>query len=408
VMDEEVSASDGEPIRVLTRAEFVEEVFYDSGYTVGAQIVGFNLPFDLSRLAIRHSSARRGMRGGFSLVLSEKEGRRAVAVKHLSQRTALIRFTGTRPEEKGAENDDIDPDAPHETEEVDEPDRGYFVDVKTVAAALTSQAHSLESLSVLLKVPTPKELSEEHGGPLTKEYIRYGLRDVQTTWECFDVLAQRFATFQLEDTSLYDLYSEASLGKAYLRTMNIKPWRQVQPDFPPKLVGHILSAYFGGRSEMHIRRQIVPVIHCDFLSMYPTVCTLMGLWEFVRANGITHSDDTQAIRELIAAPLETLVEHLRREDGWTPNRIGAGPAGPQSLPGPGAISRERDRNHRPQLSRCPRAAVVYARRCARVKDFDRRNAQCGWRYPLRGKGKAGRPQIRRGRGGDHRPGEAYP
>jgi hypothetical protein len=76
-----------------------------------------------------------------------------------------------------------------------------------------------------------------------------GLRDVQTTWECFDELAQRFATFGLEETGLYDLYSEASLGKAYLKTMNVKPWRQVQPDFPPKLIGHILSSYYGGRAE---------------------------------------------------------------------------------------------------------------------------------------------------------------
>ena len=57
------------------------------------------------------------MRGGFSLVLSEKEGRPAVTVKHLSQRAAMIRFTGARPEESKAEIEDIDPDAPHESEE---------------------------------------------------------------------------------------------------------------------------------------------------------------------------------------------------------------------------------------------------------------------------------------------------
>jgi len=307
VMEEETPGPDGERICVRTRAEFVEKVFYDSGYAIGAQISGFNLPFDLSRLAIRHSSARRSMRGGFSLILSEKEGRPAVAVKHLSQRAAMIRFTGIRPEKK-AEEENIDPDAPHETEVKADTDRGYFVDVKTLAAALTSRSHSLESLSTLLKVPTPKEPSDDHGDALKPEYIRYALRDVQTTWECFDVLARRFKTFGLADTGLYDLYSEASLGKAYLKTMNIKPWRQVQPGFPPKLIGHILSAYYGGRSEVHIRRQIVPVIHCDFLSMYPTVCTLMGLWEFVRANGITHGDHTQAIRGLIATPREALVE----------------------------------------------------------------------------------------------------
>jgi hypothetical protein len=58
VIDDERSNSDGVPICLRTRAEFVEEVFYRSAYAFGAQIVGFNLPFDLSRLAIRYPSAR--------------------------------------------------------------------------------------------------------------------------------------------------------------------------------------------------------------------------------------------------------------------------------------------------------------------------------------------------------------
>jgi hypothetical protein len=339
VIDDERSNSDGVPICLRTRAKFVEEVFYKSGYAFGAQIVGFNLPFDLSRLAIRHASARavtpprtkeeieadapknesnRTMAGGFSLRLSEDWP--PVAVKHLSQRAALIRFTGDRPavDTTAEEESDDDPDAeaPDETEKKIGPDRGYFVDVKTLAAALTSKSHSLASLSGLLKVPTLKKESDEHGGALTTDYVRYGLRDVQTTWECFDHLARRFASFGLHETGLYELYSEASLGKAYLRAMGIKPWQEVQRGFPLHLVGAIMSAYFGGRAEVHIRRQITPVVHTDFLSMYPTVCTLMGLWNFVRANGVTHQDDTNAVTALVARPREELVEHLRKKDGW--------------------------------------------------------------------------------------------
>jgi hypothetical protein len=317
-IDDERSNSDGEPICVRTRAEFVDEIFYRSAYAVGAQIVGFNLPFDLSRLAIRHASARRSMKGGFSLTLSENWP--AVAVKHLSQRAALIRFTGDRPaaetiaEEES--DDDSDAETPDETEKKVGPDRGYFVDVKTLAAALTSRSHSLASLSELLKVPTPKKELDEHGGALTPDYVRYGLRDVQTTWECFDHLALRFASFGLAETGLYELYSEASLGKAYLRAMGIKPWQEVQRGFPLHLVGAIMSAYFGGRAEVHIRRQITPVVHTDFLSMYPTVCTLMGLWSFVRAKGMTHHDDTNAVTALVAQSREELVELLRKKDGW--------------------------------------------------------------------------------------------
>ena len=145
---EEESNSDGERVCLRTRAEFIDEVFYQSGQAVGAQIVGFNLPFDLSRLAIRHASARRSMKGGFSLTLSEDWP--PVAVKHLSQRAALIRFTGDRPTtETSAEeesDDDLEDAAPDETEKEPSTTGGYFVDVKTLAAALTSKSHSLASL----------------------------------------------------------------------------------------------------------------------------------------------------------------------------------------------------------------------------------------------------------------------
>src|SRR5271166_4901620 len=165
VMADEEANSNGERMRLLTRTEFVNDVFYGSGYAVGAQIVGFNLPFDLSRLAIRHASARRNMRGGFSLTLSEDWP--PVAVKHLSQRSALIRFTGERPAKElnadQEQDDDTDNDIADETDEQVGPDRGYFVDVKTLAAALTSKSHSLASLSALLNVPTQKEESDEHG-----------------------------------------------------------------------------------------------------------------------------------------------------------------------------------------------------------------------------------------------------
>lgn len=43
---------------------------------------------------------------------------------------------------------------------------------------------------------------------------------------------------------------------------------------------------------------------------------LMRLWEFVRANGLAHSDDAPAIRELLATPRDVLVERLRRKNGW--------------------------------------------------------------------------------------------
>ena len=314
-IEREEPGPDGERIRLLTREQFVNDVFYRCGYAVGAQIVGFNLPFDLSRLAIGYVNARRRMLGGFSLRLSELSGHPPVAVKHLSQRAAFIQFTGSGRAKK-AHSSDIGKDAPIDEEAETAIDRGYFVDVKTLAAAITSGSHSLASLSRLLDVLTKKSPSEEHGGPLSEDYIRYALSDVQATWECFEKLAERFTAFGLGRTGLNELYSEASLGKAYLKAMNIRPWRKAQPDFSAAIIGNILSAYFGGRAEVHIRRQIVPVIHCDFLSMYPTVCTLMGLWNFVRSTGVTYRDNTEQIRVLLETPKSELVASFRKQAAW--------------------------------------------------------------------------------------------
>jgi hypothetical protein len=40
------------------------------------------------------------------------------------------------------------------------------------------------------------------------------------------------------------IYSEAGLGKAYLKQMGVQPWQDVQPDMPPDLTGAIVSSYY--------------------------------------------------------------------------------------------------------------------------------------------------------------------
>lgn len=267
----------GERLRLLSRAEFVEEIIFKWGYELRGLIVGFNLPFDISRLATAHTFAKGSMRGGFSFVLAPR--RANIRVKHLSRRAAFIEFAGKDGDDK-------------------RPDRGLFLDVKTLGATLTGQSHSLQSLTQLLKT-TPKSPLDDYDGELTPEMIAYCLNDTQATWECFAELKRRFEGFELAQTEPHELYSEASLGKAYLQTMGVQPWRLAQPDFPPELIGQIMSTYYGGRAEVHIRREIVPVIHCDFLSMYPTVCTLMRLWHFVIAEGVAWSDATADVRKFV-------------------------------------------------------------------------------------------------------------
>jgi hypothetical protein len=279
-------------LELLTATEFVENVFFKFGYELRATIVGFNLPFDISRLAVRHGPARRRpMRGGFSFQLSENRWLPRVQVKHLSRRASMIRFTAPRRQRtpRGMRKHTRVPVR-----------RGFFVDVKTIGAALTSRSDTLASLAEFLDVPSRKLATEEHGGPLSREYIGYAVNDTQVTWECYAELSRRYAMHALKQTPMHRVKSEAGIGKAYLKEMRVQPWQLMQPDFPPEIINIIMQTYFGGRSEVHLRRVIFQILYCDFLSMYPTVRTLMGLWRWVIAKDVSWRDTTGEMRALLA------------------------------------------------------------------------------------------------------------
>lgn len=59
-----------------------------------------------------------------------------------------------------------------------------------------------------------------------------------------------------------------------------------QSGFPNAYIGYAQGAFFGGRTSVHIRKVICPVVYTDFLSMYLTVNSLMSLWRFVIASGV--------------------------------------------------------------------------------------------------------------------------
>jgi hypothetical protein len=136
-----------------------------------------------------------------------------------------------------------------------------------------------------LETPAQKLEMEEFGGPLRLKDIDYVLQDVEVSWQCCQALRSRYDLRGLVETSINKILSEASLGKAYFQKMGIRPLREVQPDFPDRLTGIATSAYYGGRSEVRWRRFIRQVLYSDFLSMYPTVCTLMGLRNFLSLKG---------------------------------------------------------------------------------------------------------------------------
>ena len=122
---------DARCIELLTIAEFRSGVFLKYGYVRQGMVVGFNLPFDISRIAVSHGSARREMRGGFSFDLTGNSEDPRVRVKHLSPRAALIDFgvPGEQETTRAWRNRGMRVPAY----------RGHFVDIKTLASALLSR-----------------------------------------------------------------------------------------------------------------------------------------------------------------------------------------------------------------------------------------------------------------------------
>jgi hypothetical protein len=261
--------------------------FYNAVYKGRALLVGFNLPFDLSRIAFASRPARGRFAGGFSIALWSylKQGvervdphRPSIGIKHIDSKRALKGFTARY----GADLSDLIP----EDSVTGEPEKGYkfrghMLDLRTLAFALTDRSYSLESACRAFGVEHGKQHVAKHG-VVTKSYIDFNRRDVQATSElAVKLLAEyRKHPINLQPTKAY---SPASIGKAYLRAMGIGPILERQPDFPAAYLGFAQTAFFGGRTSAHIRKIPVPVVYVDFLSMYPTVNGLMDLRQFLVA-----------------------------------------------------------------------------------------------------------------------------
>jgi hypothetical protein len=245
------------------------------------------------------------MRGGFSLKLSPFNYQPPVQVKHLSKYVSIIRFAApfvspnSRSQLKHGKRN------PHK--------RGYFLELRALAAALFSRSFTLAKLAEFLGVNHAKLETDHHGKPLTRQYLEYAERDVLTTWECYRELVRRYEALELRNTPVQRIFSEASIGKAYFAEMGIEPWFNVQKGIPRQLLAQILSAYFGGRSEVRIRRELRQVVLCDFLSMYPTVCTLTGLWPYVIGRGMGWREGT---REVSRALQSWTLKDLQNKANW--------------------------------------------------------------------------------------------
>ena len=269
---------------VLPCAKFIERIFWES-VRAGALIVGFNLPFDISRIAVRWTVARNG---GFSFVLSELSEKQIE--NHHRPRIRIAPLNGVAEQ--------IELTAVRRKGEQGRWRRGRFLDLHTFAFALTDNSYRLAGAIRAFDSQSNK-MEHEPTGQMTGKEITYARQDVRATLGLLNAMKHEY---ELHPIALRPdrAYSPASIGKAYLRAMGIvEPMRKFR-NISPKIHGIAMASYYGGRAECRIRRWPVPVVPVDLTSEYPSVDALLGIWDVLTAARLTTEDATDDVRALVA------------------------------------------------------------------------------------------------------------
>ncbi len=280
-------------IALYSRNEFIDEVFYREVFDLKTLCAGFNLPFDLSRIAHRAAHSRGRNKGGFTFTLSKDRLQPPIIVKQLGSAYSM-KFSSTKKNMKK------------------EFFGGYFLDVQTLAEVmLQAKRISLQRAGEMLNISHAKYTGISHGR-VTEKYIEYNIRDVEATYEVYRKLVTELDLFQI-DIPLTKVYSSASIGKYALKQMGVTPFHQQNPDFSDAILGNIMSAYYGGRTECRIRKQPTEVTVLDFTSMYPTITMILDLWPYLIADSVESVDATEETQAFLSSLTLT---YLQNPDIW--------------------------------------------------------------------------------------------
>jgi hypothetical protein len=289
IEENEPLSGPGRTIRLQTRSQFLAMV-NKLCVKDGAMLTGLNINFDMSRWACSVGSARGEYYGGFSFNLfgSEDEPRPLeprLVIKHLDSKKSFRTFGAPGPKCKDADG-----------ENVFESVSSNIVDLRQILFALTSTAHSLKSACEAFGIERPNQKAEKYG-VVSSDLLRDCHDDVDVTTQLLFAAIKEFRKHPIT-AKAHNLFSPASMGKRYIAEFGIKPWSR-RSKVSNQLLGDASGAFYGGRTEAHIVKVPVPVVHVDFLSEYSTVGALAKLWTYWIADKIETVDATDEFRALL-------------------------------------------------------------------------------------------------------------
>jgi hypothetical protein len=280
-------------IRVNSRTEFVNKTFWEA-LRMGAVIVCFNAPFDLSRLALEYRKAR-SKNTGWSTVLwryrrKADKLKPKLRIKPKDSRSAFINLAGGDPYTRLVY-------------------QGRFLDLSVLGWALRNKHLDLDGF--LESFQLDKKMKHEPTGRVTKLELDYGRRDVERTVALLNAMKREYDGFPLE-LNPESAMSAASITKAFLNKMRVqRPAKKF--NLPDETHGRCMQAYYGGRSEIRIRHQEMPVVVCDTTSEYPSVAALLNLWPLLIAADVKVEECTKEARNILN---RTTIETLMNPSTW--------------------------------------------------------------------------------------------
>jgi hypothetical protein len=287
-------------VTVSSKDEFVTNVFYPYVYDARAKCVSFDLPYELSRLTTSWGIARK-MQDAFSIKLVDDNPRLpAIKIKSINSDAAFIQFATplrTKREKKQIQTHKVY--------------RGYFVDLKTLGYAMSNKSFDgLDEVAETFGVET--HLQNKKG--ITNDTIRNNIEKSFTVYNLYcKIISVLENTFLIKPNDSNKLYSPASIGKLYLKKLNIKPLLEKNPDFSKEIMGNLMTAFYAGRVETRIRKTPVPVTYLDCTSTYPTLFSLMDMYSFLSAEKIEHSITTEKTQKFLDG---MTLQDISQKDTW--------------------------------------------------------------------------------------------
>jgi len=291
-------------------------------------VVGYNLPFDLGRVARYWSPAGGYYRGGFSLGLwgdFDNDGRwhdrrycPRLVMKAIDPRRTLFGWGSVK---------DRDLKIPELSTR--------FVDLHTLVFALTDRNVALDGkhgACALFGEPYIKKDVEY--GVVDEAMLDYARDDVRYTVRLYNDCLTELDLHVGVALEPHRLYSPATVGTRYMEAMgveqpllkftNIDPsrlgWKEQRSTEPSAgidltTIGRCTSAFFGGRAEGRVVRvPLCPVGLVDAQSMYSLVNANLGTWQLLTARELSIDDCTEQVRQVLDDP--RLIDRCLERQFW--------------------------------------------------------------------------------------------